>query len=443
MFTFVYLTEVAIKKFASHRARVGVLGLGYAGLPLACCFAEAGFASVGFDIDAAKIAQLAQGRSYIEHIPHARVAALTSSATLLATSDFTELSGCDAAIICVPTPLSESKEPELTAIVRAASEIARRLHPGQLVVLESTSYPGTTEEVMLPILARSGLEVGKDFFLAFASERENPGSPDYPTAQIPKIVGGVTANCLEVASSTYAQIIKRIVPVSSSRVAEASKLIENVYRCVNVATINELKLMFDKMGIDVWEVIAAGSTKPFGFTPFYPGPGVGGLCIPIDPVYLGWKARQHNFPARFIELAGEINASMPSYVVDRLAVGLESQDKRLKDASVLLIGVSYKRDIDDIRESPAIYIIELLQRRMAQVGYHDPHVLRLRLPRSNRELSSMDLSAAAVASADAVVIVTDHRSIDYELIVEHGRLIVDTRNVTAHLRKPGDKIITV
>ena len=433
--------ERALEKFQRRDAVVGILGLGYAGLPLACTFAEAGFNTVGFDIDSAKIKRLRNGESYVGNVPSERLEKLVASGRLSATDSYQELATCDAAIVCVPTPLDDARNPDLSFVVSTAREVRRFLHPGQLVVLESTTYPGTTEEVVLPILAEAGLKAGEEFFLAFSPEREDPANKDYRTQTIPKLVGGLTNHCREVACAAYAQVVEVVVPVGSTRVAEAAKLLENIYRCVNIAMVNELKLLFDRIGLDVWEVIRAASTKPFGFAPFYPGPGLGGHCIPIDPFYLAWKARQHGFTTRFIELAGEINSSMPEYVVDRLTEGLNLQGKALKDAAILLLGVAYKRDIEDYRESPALSIIIQLNRRLARVSYHDPHVPHLRTRYLSHTLSSIGLTSELVRSSDAVVIVTDHSDVDYEMIVRNAKLVVDTRNATARFRQPGDKVL--
>ncbi len=436
------LTSRAVEKFQKRLAVIGVLGLGYVGLPLACLFAEKGFKTIGFDIDGTKVESLRRGKSYIEHIPSDRLASLAASCQLTTSSDFNLLWECDASIICVPTPLGEGRTPDLRYVIGTAREIALRLHRGQLVVLESTTYPGTTDEELLAVLATSGLAVGHDFFLAFSPEREDPANPDFSTERIPKLVGGVTDDCLKVAVSAYAQVVEQVVPVSSARVAEAAKLLENIYRCVNIALINELKLLFERMDLDVWEVITAASTKPFGFTPFYPGPGLGGHCIPIDPFYLTWKARQYDFTTRFIELAGEINSAMPRHVVERLTEALNSQGIAVKGSRILLLGVAYKRDVDDTRESPALSIISELRRRFAIVTYHDPHVRVLRSRHLEGELTSVDLTQEVIANSDAVVIVTDHTGIDYGMVVKYARLVVDTRNVTAPYRTSRDRVVT-
>lgn len=435
------LWEKAIEKFNERSARVGVLGLGYAGLPLTCCFAEAGFETYGFDIDAAKVQELQAGRSYIGHIPAERIGNLVSDRRLRPTTNFSLLSECDAAIICVPTPLGEGKTPDLTFVVNTATAVAEHLHRGQLVVLESTTYPGTTDEVVLPLFERRGLKVGEDYFLAFSPEREDPANDNYSTRTIPKVVGGVTPRCGAVAVAAYSALVERVVPVSSARAAESAKLLENIYRCVNIAMINELKLLFERMGIDVWEVIQASATKPFGFTPFYPGPGLGGHCIPVDPFYLTWKAKQYDFNTRFIELAGEINSGMPQHVVDRLTEGLNLMGRALNGAKILLIGAAYKRNVEDVRESPAIRIIQLLQERLARVSYYDPYVPRLETRHLEQGLESVAISPQAISASDAVVIVTDHTNIDYKMILDNARLVVDTRNATASVRTPSHKVI--
>lgn len=431
----------AVERFVSRRARIGVLGLGYAGLPLACTFAEGGFETVGFDIDSHKVESLKNGQCYIAHLGASRIAELVRSARLIPTSNFGRLAECDAAIICVPTPLDLNRCPDLSYVTETATRVAAHLHRGQLVVLESTTYPGTTDEIVLPLLAATGLKVGEDYFLAFSPEREDPANEKFSTKAIPKVVGGTTPACTAVAAAAYGQVLDRVVPVSSTRVAEAAKLLENIYRCVNIALINELKLLFERMEMDVWEVIGAASTKPFGFTPFYPGPGLGGHCIPIDPFYLTWKARQYDFVTRFIELAGEINTRMHEHVVEKLSEGLNLAGKALRGAEVLLLGVAYKPNVEDIRESPALAIIQLLDRKLARVRYHDPHVPVLQTRHLERRLASIDLTPEALAAADAVVIVTDHRAIDYAMVLKHAKLVIDSRNATACSRSPEHNVI--
>jgi UDP-N-acetyl-D-glucosamine dehydrogenase len=438
-----------IGKFERRRAVVGILGLGYVGLPLAATIAEAGFSTIGFDTDEAKIQSLQEGKSYIRHVPAARLSALLRSepgaggqAGFCPVSGYDRLPDCDAILICVPTPLTENREPDLSYVVATAEVVGRYLRSGQLVVLESTTYPGTTEEVLRPILERSGLRVGADFHLAFSPEREDPANRDFNTRTIPKLVGGVTARCGEVATALYGAFIERVVPVSSSSVAEAAKLLENIYRSVNIAMVNELKMLFDRMGLNVWEVIDAAATKPFGFTPFYPGPGLGGHCIPIDPFYLTWRARQFDLTTRFIELAGEVNHAMPAYVVQRVMDALNERGKSLKGSRILILGVAYKRDVDDDRESPALKLIELLIQKHARVSYHDPYVPALkRSRRYDFGMESTPLTPETLAAADAVLIATDHSAFDYSLIVRSSTLVVDTRNATREVREGRERIV--
>lgn len=442
------MSELALK-FSSREACVGVIGLGYVGLPLAVAIAEAGFSATGFDTDPVKVDKLQRGESYIRHLPAERLAPLlrrapcpAGQAGLHATVDYDQLGACDAIIICVPTPLTESRDPDLSYVVGSTEAVARYLRRGQLVVLESTTYPGTTEEVVLPILRAGGLEVGRDFFLAYSPEREDPNNGEFTTRTIPKLVGGVTPACGEVAVALYRMVVDRVVPVATANVAEAAKLLENIYRSVNIALVNELKVLFDRMGLNIWEVVDAAATKPFGFTPFYPGPGLGGHCIPIDPFYLSFRARQHELTTRFIELAGEVNHSMPGYVVGRLADALNDRGQSLKGARILILGVAYKRDIDDDRESPAFKIMELLKEKHAEVMYHDPFVPVLRPSRRyDFGLASEPLDAARLEAADAVLIVTDHSVFDYDAIVAASRLVVDTRNATRAVRSGREKIV--
>jgi UDP-N-acetyl-D-glucosamine dehydrogenase len=431
-----------LRKIETHQALVGVVGLGYVGLPLVREFVRGGVRVLGFDIDPAKVAALSAGRSYIEHIPSSTVRDMVRSRRFQATADFRRLSEPDVILICVPTPLTKQREPDMTYIVSTAQAIARRLRKGQLVVLESTTYPGTTREVMLPILSESGLKVGRDFFLAFSPEREDPGRKDYTTRTIPKVVGGYDRKSLSVATACYKLAVENVVPVSSCEAAEASKILENTYRCVNIALVNELKVLLDRMGIDVWEVIRAASTKPFGFMPFYPGPGLGGHCIPIDPFYLAWKARQYGLTTRFIELAGEVNVTMPRYVVGKLTDALNERGRALRGAKVLVLGLAYKKDIDDVRESPSLEIIELLKDKGAKVDYNDPHVPRTHKMREyNLKMASRPLSAAMLARYDAVLISTDHSGYDYQFIVDHARLVIDTRNATKAVKRGKGKIV--
>ncbi len=430
-----------MNRLGERTATIGVLGMGYAGLPLACRFAEAGFRTIGLDTDVSKIHELAGGRSYIGHIANEQIERSVASGRLFPSADMARIADCDVAIICVPTPLGEGAVPNLEYVTATARTIREQIHQGMLIVLESTSYPGTTEEVVLPVFAGCGLELGEDFFMAYSPEREDPGNPNFRTQTIPKIVGGVTPVCLQVACKAYGLVVDTVVPVSSARVAESAKLLENIYRCVNIAMVNELKLLFARMDIDAWEVINAAATKPFGFTPFYPGPGLGGHCIPIDPVYLTWKARQYDFATRFIQLAGEINASMPAHVVEQLAQGLRRKRKVLNGAGILILGVAYKRDVEDVRESPALSIIRLLEQELATVSYHDPHVPILRSRHLESEMRSIELDRDAIDRADAVVIVTDHSDVDYAFVLRHAQLIIDTRNATGPFRKEGDPVL--
>ncbi|MCJ7544556.1 MAG: nucleotide sugar dehydrogenase [Phycisphaerae bacterium] len=431
-----------LRKIESGKALVGGVGLGYVGLPLVREFVRGGARVLGFDVDAAKVAQLKAGRSYIEHIPSKLIRQMVRSRRFRATDDFARLSEVDVILICVPTPLTPQREPDMSYIVSTAESIAAHLRKGQLVVLESTTYPGTTREVMLPILAKSGLKVGRDFFLAFSPEREDPGRKDYTTRTIPKVVGGYDRKSLAAATACYRIAVNTVVPVSSCEAAEATKILENTYRCVNIALVNELKVLLDRMGIDVWEVIHAASTKPFGFTPFYPGPGLGGHCIPIDPFYLSWKARQYGLTTRFIELAGEVNVAMPRYVIGKLIDALNARGQALNGAKVLVLGLAYKKDIDDVRESPSLKLIELLRAKGAKVDYNDPHVPRTHKMREhNLRMASKPLSAAMLGRYDAVIISTDHSCYDYPFIVTHARLVIDTRNATGGVKRGRRKIV--
>ncbi len=418
------------ERIRSRQTRVGVVGLGYVGLPLALLFEESGFAVTGFDVDDAKVQILRGGGTYIRHIGVERVRDAGARGRFIATGDFDRLGECDALLICVPTPLSDRRRPDLSFIRATAGEIAGRLRRGQLVVLESTTYPGTTREELLPRLSAGGLICGTDFFLAFSPEREDPGNRQFSTANIPKVVGGIDAPSLEAAAALYGAAVERVVPVSSPEVAEASKLLENVFRSVNIALANEMKLILDRMGIDVWEVLSAASTKPFGFMPFQPGPGVGGHCIPLDPFYLAWKAAEHGIAARFIELAGEINASMPGYVVDRTAAALDAEGRSLQGARVLVLGLSYKPDIDDDRESPSFEIIELFRARGAEVAYCDPCIPVARKGRRHDlGLSSVPCTAEEFARYDAVVVSTAHTPFRDPRLYEKARLVIDTRHI--------------
>jgi UDP-N-acetyl-D-glucosamine dehydrogenase len=416
--------QVLAGKIRTRRARVGVVGLGYVGLPLAVEFAAAGFTVIGIDISEEKVRRVNAGDSYVGDIPSSTLAPLVEAGRLRATTDFSAVLDLDTINICVPTPLRKTKDPDMSFIVSSCAEIVRYFHAGTLVILESTTDPGTTEELVLPMLAKSGLEVGCDFFLCFSPERVDPGNPKYQTANIPKVVGGCTPACTEMGRLFYAQALETVVPVSSTQVAEMVKLLENTFRMINIGLANEIALMCDRMRIDVWEVIDAAATKPFGFMPFYPGPGLGGHCIPIDPFYLSWKTKQAGIEARFIELAGYINGQMPHFVADKVQNALNDASKPVKGSKIHVMGVAYKRDIDDMRESPALDVMMLLQRRGGVITYSDPYVPRLHL--EGMDLESLPESAAA--DADCVVIVTDHAAFDYPGLVERSCLIVDTRN---------------
>jgi UDP-N-acetyl-D-glucosamine dehydrogenase len=416
------------QKFLEKTAKIGIIGMGYVGLPLVIRFCEVGFKVYGFDIDENKIEKLKAGESYIKHIDSSNIKRISQN--FYPTSDFSKLSGVDAIIICVPTPLNKYHEPDMTYVFNTGETIAKYLRKGQLVVLESTTYPGTTDEDLKAILEKSGLKAGEDFYLAFSPEREDPGNQDFNISIIPKIVGGFTKNCLDLTSSLYSNITKRVVPVSSTKVAEAAKLLENIYRAVNIALVNELKLLFDRMGIDIWEVIEAAKTKPFGFQAFYPGPGLGGHCIPVDPFYLTWKAKEYEFHTRFIELAGEINDNMPYYVYLRTMEALNSVGKSFKNAKILILGVAYKKDVDDMRESPALKIITIFQDKGAIVDYNDPYIPEIPpLRKYHLKMHSKDLTSENISYYDVVVIVTDHSVYDPNFILENAQLIIDTRNL--------------
>jgi len=414
---------------------VGVIGLGYVGMPLVLQFCRHGSRVIGFDIDAAKTNAVNAGRSYIRHIAAADVKAARQKKLLEATTDFSRVKKCDAIIICVPTPLTRQREPDLRYIIKTGEQIGAHLQKGQLVVLESTTYPGTTDEELRPVLEKlSGLRAGCDFHLAFSPEREDPGNPKYKTVDIPKVAGGLTGPCAQAAKALYERAGIRVIPVSSSRAAEATKLLENIFRAVNIAMVNELKVVFEKMGIDIWEVIDAAKTKPFGYMPFYPGPGLGGHCIPIDPFYLTWKAREYGVTTRFIELAGEINTSMPQYVVSRLTEALSKNGKPLHGARVLLLGLAYKKNVDDTRESPSFVLWEMLAALGARISYHDPYVAAVPRTREHPRIAgqkSTPLTAATLRRQDAVLIVTDHSAVDYKCVAQHAPLIIDTRNACA------------
>jgi UDP-N-acetyl-D-glucosamine dehydrogenase len=425
-----------------RKAKVGIVGLGYVGLPLGMAFAEAGYQVTGLEVDATKVDHVNRGASYIHHIPSEAILKHTSTGKLRATLDFSEAAQLDCIIICVPTPLNASREPDLSYIVKAGENLQPHARSGQMYVLVSTTYPGTTEEVLKPILERDGLKAGTDFHLCFSPEREDPGNKRFNTQSIPKIVGGYTSACLEAVKLLFSSALKSVVPVSSLRVAELAKLHENIFRCVNIALVNEMKVLCDRMGIDVWEVISAAGTKPFGFMPFYPGPGLGGHCIPIDPFYLTWKARHFNFHTRFIELAGEINTQMPDYVVTRTMEALNKSSKSLRGSKILVLGVAYKKDVDDLRESPSLQVMQLLQDRGANIQYHDPFIPHLKPDHGSKlEMDSVGLETGQVSKYDVVMILTEHSGIDYDRVVAESQLVIDTRNATGNVRKHREKIV--
>jgi UDP-N-acetyl-D-glucosamine dehydrogenase len=430
-----------IQKILNKKALVGIIGMGYVGLPLVLRFCEEDFRVLGVDIDSKKVATLKRGKSYLKSISSSRISRFIRNGHFVVTDNFSRLNKADCILICVPTPLTEKMEPDLRYIENTNEAIRQNLRRGQLIVLESTTYPGTTEELILPKLETTGLKAGKDFFLAFSPEREDPGNKRFATHQIPKVVAGLTPSCQKVVATLYSQIITKVVPVSSPRVAELTKLLENIYRSVNIALVNELKMLADRMGIDIWEVIEAASTKPFGFSPFYPGPGMGGHCIPIDPYYLSWKAREYDFTTRFIFLAGEINVHVPYYVVAKIQDALNERGKSIKGARILILGVAYKKDVDDARESPALAIMDLLQKKGAVILYHDPYIPSLPSFRKySFKLQSSPLTDQLLRRVDAAVVVTDH-SIDYRRIVKLACLIIDTRNVTKGMDRYKKKIV--
>jgi len=441
--------------FAGKGIRIGIIGCGYVGLPLALRFADVGQRVTGFDLDQSKVEKLNAGQSYIQHIPAAKIREHVQAKHFDATTNFVQLCQMDAVLICVPTPLDERREPDLTYVQQTADAIAPHLQRHQLIVLESTTYPGTTEELVLPILEKGGLHcpiangagaenTATDFYLAFSPEREDPGNKQYGLAQIPKVVGGVNPPSGRAAAGLYAQIVSRVVPVSSTRAAEMVKLLENIFRCVNIALVNELKQLCLRMGLDIWEIIESAATKPFGFMPFYPGPGLGGHCIPVDPYYLSWKAREYDFATRFIELAGEINTEMPYHVVNAVAAALNDRQKSIKGSKILLLGVAYKKDVDDLRESPSLKLLELLTARGAHMDYNDPYFPALFKMRhydfSNKK--SVELTPANLASFDCVLIATDHSSYNYDAIVRDARLVVDTRHATHKVKHGREKIVS-
>jgi UDP-N-acetyl-D-glucosamine dehydrogenase len=424
-------------------AKIGIVGLGYVGLPLIKAFIEAGFSTLGYDVDAKKVDSLSQGKSYIGHIPSTWLGEWLAAKKFEATADPKRLAEADAILICVPTPLTESRDPDLSYVVSTVQTIAQSLRPGQLIVLESTTYPGTTRDVMLPELERTGLKAGTDFFVAYSPEREDPGNKDFSAAKIPKVVGGLDELSKTAAVALYGAVVVSVVPVSSCEAAEACKILENTYRSVNIALVNELKMLCDQMGMDVWEVINAAKSKPFGFQAFYPGPGLGGHCIPIDPFYLSWVARKHGMSTRFIELAGEINTSMPQYVIDRLMRALNDAGTAVRGSRVAMLGVAYKKDVDDPRESPSFVLMEKLLELGAHLSYNDPHVPTLPKMRAHPlpAMESQALTAEYLAAQDCVLIATDHTAYDYQFIVTHAPLVVDTRNATHAVNKGREKIV--
>lgn len=440
--------------FKGANLKIGVIGCGYVGLPLILGFAERGHRVWGFDTDSTKVEKLNAGQSYLKHIPGEKIKRQVDAHHFVATSDFSKLREVDAVLICVPTPLDDRREPDLTYVEQTAHAVGENLQRGQLVVLESTTYPGTTEELVLPILEQSGLrcpiaggeenaDIACDFYLAFSPEREDPGNKNYNVASIPKVIGGVNPPSRRGAEALYSQIVPRIIPVSSTRAAEMTKLLENIFRCVNIALVNELKMLCLRMGLDIWEIIDAASTKPFGFMPFYPGPGLGGHCIPLDPFYLSWKAREFDFSTRFIELAGEINTNMPYFVVEAVAGALNHQQKSLNGSNIIIMGIAYKRDIDDTRESPSLKIMDLLLKRGAHVDYNDPYAPTLYKMRHYdfSHLRSIPLTPEVLSQHDCVVIATDHSAYDYQMIVDHAPLVVDTRNATRGVSRNREKIV--
>lgn len=428
-------SEQLSAKIEGRTATVGIIGLGYVGLPLAVEFAHAGFNVVAFDVDGSKVKAINEGRSYIGDVSDEAVRAAVDAGKLRATTQASALREVDTISICVPTPLRKTKDPDISYIVAATESIAENSRPGQLVILESTTYPGTTDEVILPRLTANGYTVGADMFLAFSPERVDPGNPSFRTENIPKVIGGVTPQCSKLATALYSTVIKQVVPVSSTSTAEMVKLLENTFRAVNIGMANELAIMCAKLGVDVWEVIDAAATKPFGFMAFYPGPGLGGHCIPVDPHYLSWKLKTLDYKARFIELASEINTDMPNYVIDLLSDALNDAVKPVRGSRVLVLGVTYKRDVEDVRESPAIDIINLLKQKGAQVEYNDPYAAHLETIEGEPPIHSVELSERSLSGYDAVLIVTDHTSYDYGWIAEHAQLVVDTRNATKKIGK--------
>ena len=422
-------------KIQTRNAKIGIIGMGYVGIPLGLEFVKAGFTVIGFDKDKKRVDDINNGKQVMKHISSKLMSRFIEKDNGSATNDFTKIQNTDCLIICVPTPLDEHEQPNMSYIESATNEISKNLSKGQLIILESTTYPGTTREIVMPLLEKSDLKAGDDFFLAYSPEREDPGNKDFSVAKIPKVMGGYTENCLQITSELYETIVSETVKVSSLETAESTKLMENIFRAVNIAMVNELKLVLDRMGVNIWEVIDAAKTKPFGFMPFYPGPGMGGHCIPIDPFYLSWKAKEFNTEAKFIELAGEINRKMTENIAHRIGKALNDDKKSIRESKILLIGLAYKKDIDDVRESPAIKIMNLLKYKGANIDYHDPFVNKF------ENIQSIDLTANNIKKYDLIAITTDHSKIDYELIGKHASIIVDTRNIMSHIEKPKARIV--
>lgn len=437
--------ENILKKIADRTAVVGVVGLGYVGLPLAVEFARVGFKVIGIDYDQRKVDSLNSGVSYIPDVPTEQVAELVKAGRLFATTDYAALREADSVSICVPTPLRKSRDPDMSYVIASADEVVKYAHPGFLIVLESTTYPGTTDEILLPRLKAGGFEMGTDVFLAFSPERIDPGNKHYQVRNTPKVVGGCTPNCNEVVYALYSTAIDKVLTVSSMQAAEMVKLLENTFRAVNIGLVNEMAIMCDKLGVNIWEVIEAAKSKPFGFMPFYPGPGLGGHCIPIDPLYLSWRMKSYNYNARFIEIADEINMNMPRHVISKIAEALNDDSKPIKGSRILVLGAAYKKDIDDVRESPALDVIKLLGDRGAQVEYHDPYIPHLSLEHvgGQGEMHSVPFTEDAVRAADCVAIITDHTIFDYGLLANHARLIVDTRNAMGRTKTNNARVVTL
>tara|TARA_X000001036_G_scaffold202901_1_gene190571 strand:- start:653 stop:1957 length:1305 start_codon:yes stop_codon:yes gene_type:complete len=429
------LIDELSSKIKTRKAKIGIIGMGYVGIPLGLEFEKAGFTVIGFDKDKKRVNDINTGKQVMKHISSNLMAEFINSKRATATTDFTKIKEADCLIICVPTPLDEHEQPDMSYVESATSEISKNMSKGQLIVLESTTYPGTTREIVMPLLEKSNLKAGKDFFLAYSPEREDPGNKQFSVSKIPKVIGGYNENSLQITCELYDTIVSETIKVSSMETAESTKLMENIFRAVNIAMVNELKLVFDRMGVNIWEVIDAAKTKPFGFMPFYPGPGMGGHCIPIDPFYLSWKAKEFNTEAKFIELAGEINRKMTENIAHRVGKALNDDKKSIRESKILVIGLAYKKDIDDIRESPAIKIMDLLIYKGAKIDYHDPFVNEF------RDLQSVNLTAQNIQKYDSVIITTDHSKIDYEMIGNYASLVVDTRNIMSSVKKPKSRIV--